>query len=71
MLCLSLNWFIMTQLHNYCGSVICYTFRSPYFFYLLRVGVEVVYFHLMTRRHTPQSEGLLWTRYRPVAETST
>jgi hypothetical protein len=29
-----------------------------------------VYFHLMTLRHTPQSVGLLWTRDRPVAETS-
>jgi hypothetical protein len=45
--------------------------RSPYFFYLLTVGVEVVYFHSITLRHTPQSVGLLWTRDRPVAETST
>jgi hypothetical protein len=28
-------------------------------------------FHLITLRHTPQSVGLLWTRDRPVAETST
>jgi hypothetical protein len=46
-------------------------FRSPYLFYLLTVGVEVVYFHLIMLRHTPQSVGLLWTRDRPVAETST
>jgi hypothetical protein len=46
-------------------------FRSPYLFYLLTVGVEVVYFHLITLRHTPQSVGLLWPRDRPVAETST
>jgi hypothetical protein len=39
-------------------------------FYLLTVGVEVVYFRLITLRHTPQSVGLLWTRDRPVAETS-
>jgi hypothetical protein len=26
---------------------------------------------LITLRHTPQSVGLLWTRGRPVAETST
>jgi hypothetical protein len=37
----------------------------------LPLGVEVVYFHLITLRHTPQSGGLLWTRDRPVAETST
>jgi hypothetical protein len=47
------------------------SFRSPYFFYVLAVGVEVVYFHLITLRHTPQSVGLLWTKDRPVAETST
>jgi hypothetical protein len=40
-------------------------------FYLLTVDVEVVYFHLITLRHTSQSVGLLWTRDRPVAETST
>jgi hypothetical protein len=33
-------------------------------------GVEVVYFHLITLKHTPQSVGLLGTRDRPVAETS-
>jgi hypothetical protein len=38
--------------------------------YLFTVGVEVVYVHLITLRHTPQSVGLLWTRDRPVAETS-
>jgi hypothetical protein len=47
------------------------SFRSPYLFYLLTVGVEVVYFHVITLRHTPQSVGLLWTRDRPVAETCT
>jgi hypothetical protein len=39
--------------------------------YLFTVGVEGCYFHLITLRHTPQSAGLLWTRDRPVAETST
>jgi hypothetical protein len=39
--------------------------------YLFTVGVEVVYLHLITLRHTRQSVGLLWTRDRPVAETST
>jgi hypothetical protein len=34
-------------------------------------GVEVVYFHFIALRHTPQSVGLLWTRDRSVAETST
>jgi hypothetical protein len=47
------------------------SFRSPYLFYLLTAGVEVVYFHLVTLRHTPQSVGLLWTRDRPFTETST
>jgi hypothetical protein len=46
------------------------SFRSPYLFYLLTAGVEVDYFHLITPRHTPQSGLLLWTRDRPVAETS-
>jgi hypothetical protein len=47
------------------------SFRSPSLFYLFTAGVEVVYLHLITLRHTPQSVGLLWTRDRPVAETST
>jgi hypothetical protein len=47
------------------------SFRSPSLFYLLTAGVEVVYFHLITLKHTPQSVGLLWTRDRPVADTST
>jgi hypothetical protein len=52
-------------------SVNIVSFRSPYLLYLLTVGVEVCVFHLITLRHTPQSLGLLWTRDRPVAETST
>jgi hypothetical protein len=48
------------------------SFRSPYIFYLLTTGVEVLFlFHLITLGHTPQSLGLLWPRDRPVAETST
>jgi hypothetical protein len=47
------------------------SFRSPDLFYQLTVGVEVIYSHLITLRHTPQSVGLLWTRDQPVAETST
>jgi hypothetical protein len=47
------------------------SFRSLYPFCPLTVGVEVVYFHLITHRHTPQSVGLLRTRDRPVEETST
>jgi hypothetical protein len=39
--------------------------------YLFTVGVEGFYFHLITLKHTPQSIGLLLTRDRPVAETST
>jgi hypothetical protein len=39
--------------------------------YLFTLGVEVVYIHLITLRHTPQSVGLLWTRDRPVTETFT
>jgi hypothetical protein len=41
------------------------SFRSSYLFCLLTVGVEVVYFHLITLRHTPQSVRLLWKRDRP------
>jgi hypothetical protein len=47
------------------------SFRSPSVFYPITVGVEVVYFHFIILRHTHQSVGLLWTRDRPVAETST
>jgi hypothetical protein len=47
------------------------SFRSHSLFYPLTVGVEVVCFHFITLRHTPQSVGLLWTRDRPAAETST
>jgi hypothetical protein len=39
--------------------------------YLFTAGVEVIYFHMITLRHTPQSVGLLWTRDQPVPETST
>jgi hypothetical protein len=40
--------------------------------YLFTAGVESFFiFHLITLRHTPHSVGLLWTRDRPVAETST
>jgi hypothetical protein len=52
-------------------SFLFVSFRSPYFFCLLTAGVEVVYFHLITPRHTPQWVGLLWIRDRPVTETST
>jgi hypothetical protein len=39
---------------------------------LFTVGVEgFCNFHLITLKHTPQSVGSLWTRDRPVAETST
>jgi hypothetical protein len=60
---------ISTQL---CPSVyhLVYSFRSPYLFYLLTVDVEVVYFHFITLRHTPQSVGLLWTKDRPVADNT-
>jgi fumarate reductase subunit D len=50
---------------------VCLFVRSPSLFYLLTVGVEFFVFHLITLRHTPQSVGLLWTRDRPVAGTST
>jgi hypothetical protein len=52
-------------------SLIFISLRSPSLFYLLTVGVDVVHFHLITLRHTPQSVGFLWTRDRPVVETST
>jgi hypothetical protein len=51
--------------------ILIYSFRSPSLFYLLTVGVDVVYFHFITLRHTSQSVGPLWTSDRPVAETST
>jgi hypothetical protein len=47
------------------------SFRSLYLFCLLTVGVEFVYFHLITLRQTPQSVGLLCTKDRPVTETAT
>jgi hypothetical protein len=37
---------------------------------LFTVSVQGFYLHLITLKHTPQSVGLLWTRDRPVAETS-
>jgi hypothetical protein len=46
------------------------TSRSPYLFYRLTVGVEVVCLLLITLIHTPHLLGLLWTRDRLVAETS-
>jgi hypothetical protein len=39
--------------------------------YSFTLGVEGVYFHLITLSHTPQSVGLLWKKDRPAAETST
>jgi hypothetical protein len=42
--------------------------------YLFTAGVEgfvFCNFHLITLKHTQQSVGLLWTRDRPIAETST
>jgi hypothetical protein len=49
------------------------SFRSPSLFYLPVHSrcTGCFYFHLITLWHTPQSIGLLWTRDRPVAETST
>jgi hypothetical protein len=44
--------------------------HSPQACYLQTAGVEVVHFHLIALRHTTQSVRLLWTRDRPVAETS-
>jgi hypothetical protein len=59
-------------IHVYSENILLInSFRSPSLFYLFTVGIEVVYFHVITLRHTPQSVGLLWTRDRPVAETST
>jgi hypothetical protein len=70
-----LKWIKMHLTRQYaftaCEVMNIYSFRSPSVFYLLTVGVEVVYFHLITLRHIPQSVGLLWTRDRPVAETYT
>jgi hypothetical protein len=49
------------------------SFRSPSLFYLLvHSRCPGCLFSLdHTQTHTPQSVGLLWTRDRPVAETST
>jgi hypothetical protein len=67
----STSTFLPTNLDLQHHNIIFYvSFRSPDLFYLITVGVEVVYFHLITLRHTPQSVGLLWTRDRLVAETS-
>jgi hypothetical protein len=50
-----------------------YRFCSPSLFYLLVHSRcrGFLWFHLITLKHTPQSVELLWTRDRPVAETST
>jgi hypothetical protein len=57
--------------HAYARFPCFVSFRSPSLFCLLTLGVEVVYFHLITLRHTPQSVGLLSTGDRPLAETPT
>jgi hypothetical protein len=53
------------------GLINFFLFCIPSLFHPLTAGVEVVYFHLITLRHTPQSVGLLWTSDQPDAETST
>jgi hypothetical protein len=47
--------------------------RSPSLFYLLVHSrcTGFLIFHLITLKHTAQLVGVLWTRDRPVAETST
>jgi hypothetical protein len=53
------------------SNSLSFVLLSPSLFYLLTVGVEVVYFHLITLiKHTPPSVGILWTRDRHVTETS-
>jgi hypothetical protein len=71
--CLAVPYFsiLSHELYDFGRKFRFVSFRSPYFLYLLTVGVEGFYFHLITLRHTPQSVGLLWTRDRPVTETST
>jgi hypothetical protein len=51
-------------------SCFCFAVR-PSFTYLSTAGVEGFYFNLITLKQTSQSVGILWTRDRPVAETST
>jgi hypothetical protein len=64
--------FLLVVHEAICWRVYDVFVRSPSLFYILTVGVEVVfYFHLITLRHTPQSVGLLWTRDRPIAESFT
>jgi hypothetical protein len=56
------------------GGDVLWTFRFavlPPSTFLFTVGVEGFYFHFITLKHTPQPVGLLWTRDRPVAGTST
>jgi hypothetical protein len=58
-------------MHSVCIQMIVRFAVLPSSTYSFTVGVEGFYFHLSTLKHTPQSVGLLWTRDRPVAETST
>jgi hypothetical protein len=65
LLLLSNKLYLLTYLLTY--------LLSPSLFYLLVHSRcrGILWFHLITLRHTQQSVGFLWTRDRPVAETST
>jgi hypothetical protein len=71
------DW-ITKQPLNQLPRIICrkenlFTLISPSLFYLLVHGRcrGFLWFHLITLKHTSPSVGLLWTRDRPVAQTST
>jgi hypothetical protein len=53
-------WLLLILLSKLLGNFVSFRFVvPPPSTYLFTVGVEVVYFHLITLRHTPQSVGLL------------
>jgi hypothetical protein len=63
---LRFEWRIINQKNPIISIISMFPFVVlPSYIYLFTVGVEVVYLHLITLRHTPQSVGLLWTRDRP------
>jgi hypothetical protein len=60
-----LRSFVLSFFHSFVLSFVRSFVRRPDLFCLHTVGVEVVYFHLITLRHTLKSVGLLWTRAGP------
>jgi hypothetical protein len=64
---------ISLQFHSSWFTLLYFTVLTPALFYLLVHSrcLGFLWFRFITIKHTPQSVGLLWTRDRPVAETST